>query len=62
MLLTLGIREVLRATPRARIVRIDLAGSAFDYVAGQAVLVGATGLALIWIGVAGVTPDWIDEG
>ena len=43
MLLTLGIREVLHATPRARIVRIDLAGSAFDYVAGQAVLVGATG-------------------
>jgi len=41
--LTLPIREILRATPRARIVRIDLAGSAFDYLAGQAVLVGATG-------------------
>src|ERR1700730_17823601 len=41
--LTLPILEILRATPRARIVRIDLAGSTFDYLAGQAVLVGATG-------------------
>ena len=43
MLLTLAIREVLPATPRARIVRIELDGAAFDYVAGQAVLVGAAG-------------------
>lgn len=42
MLLTLGIREVLPATPRARIVRLDLDGTAFDYAAGQAVLVGVT--------------------
>ena len=43
MLLTLGIREVLPATPRARVVRIELDGAAFEYLAGQAVLVGATG-------------------
>ncbi len=43
MLLTLAIREVLPATPRARIVRIELGGAPFDYAAGQAVLVGATG-------------------
>lgn len=43
MLLTLAIREVLPATPRARIVRIGLDGAAFDYAAGQAVLVGAAG-------------------
>ena len=43
MLLTLGIREVLPATPRARIVRIDLGAETFDYIAGQAVLVGVAG-------------------
>lgn len=43
MLLTLAIREVLPATPRARIVRLDLGGAAFDYAAGQAVLVGTAG-------------------
>jgi ferredoxin-NADP reductase len=41
VLLTLSIREVLPATPRARIVRFDLNGSPFPYRAGQAVLVGA---------------------
>jgi ferredoxin-NADP reductase len=39
--LTLPILEVVPATPRARIVRIDLSGHAFDYLAGQAVLVAA---------------------
>jgi NAD(P)H-flavin reductase len=43
VLLTLAIREVLPATPRARIVRLDLDGTPFDYAAGQAVLVGVTG-------------------
>jgi ferredoxin-NADP reductase len=36
---TLPIREVLPATPRARIVRLDLGGSRFEYAAGQAVLI-----------------------
>ena len=40
MLLTLPIREVLPATPRSRLVRIDLDGRPFPYLAGQAVLVG----------------------
>ena len=43
MLLTLAIREVRPATPRARIVRLGPGGAAFDYAAGQAVLVGAAG-------------------
>lgn len=43
MLLTLDIREVLPATPRARIVRIELGGAPFDYTAGQAILVGTAG-------------------
>jgi ferredoxin-NADP reductase len=41
--LTLPILEVLPATPRARIVRLDLDGKPFDYIAGQAVLVGTHG-------------------
>jgi ferredoxin-NADP reductase len=43
VLLTLPLREVVLATPRARIVRLDLNGQAFEYSAGQAVLVGAPG-------------------
>jgi NAD(P)H-flavin reductase len=41
--ITLPIREVLPATVRARLVRIDLAGRAFEYAAGQAALVGTHG-------------------
>jgi NAD(P)H-flavin reductase len=41
--LTRPIREVATATPRARIVRIDLGGQAFPYRAGQAVLIAAHG-------------------
>lgn len=39
-MLTLRVREVAPATPRALIVQLDLAGAALDYRAGQAVLVG----------------------
>lgn len=41
--LTLPIRDVLPATPRARILRVDLDGHAFDYAAGQAVLIARHG-------------------
>ncbi len=40
MVITKPIREVWPATPRARIVRIDLEGVTFPYLAGQAVYVG----------------------
>jgi len=40
---TLTLREVLPATPRARIVRLDLRGQPFDYAAGQAVVIGSHG-------------------
>jgi len=43
LVLTLPIREVLEATPRARIVRLDLGDRAFDYDAGQAVLIAPHG-------------------
>jgi len=40
MLLTLAVRDVLPATPRARLVRIDLGGRDFRYEPGQAVFIG----------------------
>lgn len=45
MVLNLRLREALRATPRASIVRIELNGAEFDYQAGQSVLVGTPGAA-----------------
>src|SRR4051812_41098763 len=41
--LTLPIREVLPATPRARLARLDLDGHAFDYLPGQAVSIAVHG-------------------
>ena len=29
---------------------------------GLALVSGATGVALIWTGLTGIAPDWIDEG
>jgi len=43
VVLTLPIRDVQVATPRARIVRLDLDGRTFRYDAGQAVLVAKHG-------------------
>jgi len=43
VLLTLPIREVLPATPRARIARLDLSSHAFDYAPGQAVSIANHG-------------------
>ena len=42
-MLTLPIREVVHATPRARIVTLDLDGQPFPFSAGQAVLVADHG-------------------
>lgn len=44
MLLTLAIREVLPATPRARIVRLDLEGRSFFYEPGQALAIATHGI------------------
>jgi len=41
--LTLTLRDVLPATPRARIARIDLDTHDFDYAAGQAVMIASHG-------------------
>jgi ferredoxin-NADP reductase len=43
VLLTIPIREVLPAIPRARIARLDLNGHTFDYAPGQAVSVASHG-------------------
>jgi len=41
--LTLPIRDVVHATPRARIVRIDLSGQPFPFDAGQALMISSRG-------------------
>jgi ferredoxin-NADP reductase len=46
VLITLPIREVAPATPRACVVRLALNGHPFAYTAGQAVLVGRSGSAV----------------
>jgi ferredoxin-NADP reductase len=43
VLLTLPIREVVPATPRARVVRIDLGDERFSYAPGQAIFIAAHG-------------------
>ena len=42
-MVTLTIRDVIAATPRARIVRLDLGGRAFPFAPGQAVMVADHG-------------------
>ena len=40
---------------------LEFGGRDVWWADGLGLVLGATGVALIWIGVAGVTPDWIDE-
>lgn len=42
-LTTLRVREVVRATPRIRVLRLNLDGSGFTFAAGQAVMAGLHG-------------------
>ena len=32
------------------------------WMEGLALVVGATGLAILWTGLTGVSPDWVDDG
>jgi len=32
------------------------------WIDGLALVVGATGLALVWTGITGAAPDWVDAG
>ena len=43
MLLTLPINDVMPATPRARVVRINLGGAEFPYAPGQALFIASHG-------------------
>jgi hypothetical protein len=36
-------------------------GSGIWWVDGLSLVAGATGIALVWTGLAGTPPDWIDE-
>lgn len=43
VVITATVRDVVRATPRTRILRLDLGRAAFAFTAGQAVMVGRPG-------------------
>ncbi|MDH4066149.1 MAG: FAD-binding oxidoreductase [Acidobacteriota bacterium] len=43
MTTTLSVRDVITATPRVRILRLDIAGTPFPFAAGQAVMAGLHG-------------------
>lgn len=47
-MLTLPVREVLPATPRARVLRLDLLGRSFPYEPGQAISVAGHGAEARW--------------
>jgi hypothetical protein len=32
------------------------------WIEGLALVVGATGLAILWTGLTGAAPDWVDDG
>lgn len=32
------------------------------WVEGLALVIGATGLSILWTGITGPSPDWVDEG
>ncbi len=62
MVLTLPIREVVPATPRARVVRIDLRGERFPYLPGQAVLLASHGRRPRPYSIAAAPEDTAREG
>jgi hypothetical protein len=65
------ILRLVRRRPAAIVVGLALAGPAawaefsgrFDgwWAEGLALVVGATGLALLWTGITGAAPDWVDD-
>jgi hypothetical protein len=65
------VLRLVRRRPLAVVVGLALAGPAawvefvahYDpwWVEGLALVVGATGLAIFWTGLTGVSPDWVDH-
>ena len=41
---------------------LEFTGSGAGWVDGVGLLLGATGAALIWAGLTGPRPDWMDDG
>jgi len=40
---------------------VEFGGHSFSwFVEGSALVVGATGLALLWTGLTGLSPDWVE--
>ena len=40
---------------------VQVSGRGAWWVEGLSLVAGATGLALIWTGIAGPRPDWVDD-
>ena len=57
----LAVRDVLQATPRARIVRLSLGGNRFPYEPGQAVSVGLPGSRRASYSIAGAPHDAVRD-
>ena len=66
-----GVLRLVRARLAAFIVGLALAGPAAWaelrggtnpwWIDGLSVIVGATGMALMWAGLTGARPDWVDQ-
>jgi hypothetical protein len=41
---------------------VEFSGGAAWWVEGLALVIGATGLAILWTGITGPAPDWVDDG
>jgi hypothetical protein len=67
-----ALLRLVRRRPLAILVGIALAApavwaelfSSYDawWMEGLALVAGATGLALMWTGLTGTAPDWVDAG
>jgi hypothetical protein len=56
-----GLSAALGLAIAAPSAWVQLSGRGAWWVEGVSLVAGATGLALIWAGIAGSGPDWIDE-
>jgi hypothetical protein len=45
----------------AAAIWLELSGNAVWWVDGLSLVLGATGAAVLWTGLTGVRPDWVDE-
>jgi len=58
-----GVAIAVGAALAAPAAWIELSGRSDSWwIDGLSLIVGATGVALLWAGLTGAKPDWIDNG